>query len=194
LFLCGCLFAVGLLFLRGEQLRTNLRNAVDELRAARESLAVARVERGAFLELANEKGWTGGFLTGIVAQSGGSVSYERPPDGIYYLIRSTCAACPVNFPAIDRLRAAAPERILIVAYDEAARSLNGYIEQHGVTAPVIHEARGRLVSNIREYATPLTMRFEGGRLVELITGRIDQDTESHLASALIQLHDPETVE
>jgi hypothetical protein len=159
-------------------------------------LADARVERGAFLDLANENGWAGGFLTGIVAQSGDPVSYERPPDGVLYLIRSTCAACPVNFPAIERLRAVAPERIRIVAYDEAAtaRSLNGYLEHHGLSVPVIYEAHGRIVSNIREYATPLTMRFEGGRLVELITGRIDQDTESHLASALIQLHDPNTGE
>ena len=129
-------------------------------------IAVARLEDAAFVEAVNRQAWGGPFLGGHHVQAGSDIRIDRPDDGIYYMIRSTCQACPRNYPVIKRLSDSLPGKVFIVSLDDSAASLVPYAAEHGLTSMLVGSSHGHLLTNIPEYATPITLLFKDGKLVK----------------------------
>lgn len=153
-----------------------------DARDASIQLQIGELEHVALVKVLKSLEWNGAFMRGTLAVADSQATRDQVVDGVYYLIATTCGACPKNYPALARLHGAAPGRVNIVALDEGSVDLNDYALAHGLDMPVWGNVSGRMTSNIPPYATPVTLLFRSGRLVSLVTGRIDERTETYLAA------------
>lgn len=174
------ILAVVLLLFKYDGSQRALRAISQELGKMQTGARIASLEHGALIHAINGQGWKGAFLLGRLATSGSPISVEPVQDGIYYIISSTCGACPSNYPAIKRLSHQAPGRVLIVALDDSTVDLRSYASKFALELPLVGSASGRLMQNLPTYATPITLLFRKGRLATLITGKVDERAESLL--------------
>ena len=176
-----------LLFFRYRESERALHSSLLELNEMRVGARIAVLEHGALVEAINNRGWDGTFLHGRSVTTNRDILFESVRDAVYYIIRSTCSACPLNYPAMTRLAREAPGRVFIVALDDSAVDLREYVSKFAQPAPTLSSASGRLLQNLPDYATPVTLLFRQGRLVSLVTGKVDERSEAFLLANLQNL-------
>lgn len=174
--------AMILLMLQVVACRSQVAQLRVEARQASSQIQIGELEHVALVKVLKALKWDESFMPGTIAIADSQATHDQVKDGVYYLIATTCGACPKNYPALERLHEVAPGRINVVALDAGSGDLGDYAVAHGLNMPVWGSVVGRLTSNIPSYATPVTLLFRNGRLVRLVTGPIDERTEAYLAA------------
>jgi hypothetical protein len=171
--------AVGGVALRNVKNQRSIRAASKALEDLQVDRFSANLEHDAFIALINQS------ATGALVQSASS---ENQPllkrfahtDALLYIIRTTCPACPRNFPALYRLDSLAPGSISIIAIDSPG-DIDAYAREHDLRLPITRIPDVEITYGLPVYSTPITMALINGELKLLATGRIDQRKEEELA-------------
>lgn len=142
------------------------------------------LEHHAFLEVLNRSGWEHPFLEGWDRAADTSVSLVQPQDGIYYIIRTTCGACPLNFPALSRIHQSYPFALTVVTLDNDGSDIEDYVTRFAPPTVPLSLVRGGLLAKVPDYSTPILIAIAEGVIVELVTGRIDSVAERRILSTL----------
>lgn len=109
------------------------------------------------------------LVTGLRAEDGKS-TVSLSGDGIYYVIKTSCPACAINVPLLNRLHAEGTS-VVGMTYD-TPQDMQAFVAQYDVRFPVVADARGILPSLIPGNIRPVTFRVYEGRITELVIGEL----------------------
>jgi hypothetical protein len=142
---------------------------------------VVRAEAAAFRRAIMRQPLTGAVLSGTDVRTGRRIAVSQEPDGIYYLMDTTCPACAANVAPLNRLVEQHGVRVIGLSYDESD-AVRRFSERQGVRFPVLVKPDGRLPSLLPGAIAPVTMAVVGGKMESLVLGRLSADMLDHLAA------------
>ncbi|HEX7025137.1 MAG TPA: hypothetical protein VF187_10005 [Gemmatimonadales bacterium] len=124
------------------------------------------------------------YLVGMDVVADTVVQLDRPRDGVYYLIATTCAACARNLPSLDSLAmGSGGGGVFILALQSNPTVVKEYAHQHRIRVPVLSQLKGFLAAAIPKFVTPLTTIVWDGKITSFIPGDIGTRERSELRSS-----------
>lgn len=156
------------------------RDLASDATAAYREVRAARLERLALVERLRQIPLERGFLQGTEVGSGVRMQVDEPRNGVYYVVKPSCAACALNYPFLDSLAMIAPGFVTGLLWEGDSATAIEYLKREHVAFPLLRSVSGKLLNAIPRHGVPLTVLISGDSIRAITGGQLSTDDQRML--------------